>query len=135
MMNIGVHVSFQISVFVLFFMGGAYILRNGIAGSYGSSIFHFLRNLHKVSHNDSPSIHSHQQCIKLPFLLFLASFCYLYIFYYSHPETGMRWYLIVGFYLHSLTIKDVEDLFKRLLVIFMYSLEKCLIRSSANFFF
>ena len=32
-MNIGVHVSFQISVFVFF----GYILRSGIAGSYGSS--------------------------------------------------------------------------------------------------
>ena len=36
-MNIGVHVSFQISVFVFF----RYIPRSGIAGSYGSSIFSF----------------------------------------------------------------------------------------------
>ena len=33
-MNIGVHVSFQISVFVFF----RYIPRSGIAGSYGNSI-------------------------------------------------------------------------------------------------
>ena len=36
--NIGVHVSFQISVFASF----GYIPRSGIAGSYGNSIFSFF---------------------------------------------------------------------------------------------
>ena len=39
--NIGVHISFGVSVFSFF----RYILRNGIAGSYGSSIFSFFENL------------------------------------------------------------------------------------------
>ena len=60
--NAGLYVSFQIRVF------SRYVPKSGIAESYGSSGFSFLRNLCVLLHSGCASLHSHQQWKRAPFV-------------------------------------------------------------------
>ena len=117
-MNNGVHISFQISVF--FFSG--HIPRSGFAGSYGNSIFSFLRNLHTFFHSATTNLHFHQQ--RMSVLFSLHHHQHLFVFFLIIAIlTDRRWHLKIVLTFTSVVISDIEHLFMCLLAICMY-LEK-----------
>jgi hypothetical protein len=94
---------------VLHYFG--YISRSGIAGSYGSSMFRFLRSLQIFFQSGCTSLNSHQQWIRVPFSAHPCQHMLVVVVWMMAILTGIRWNLSVVLVYISFMARDGEHFF------------------------
>ena len=108
-MNIGVHMSLSILV------SSVCMPRSGIA-----LYFQFFKESPHCLHSGCTSLHSHQQCKRVPFSLHPLQPLLPVDFLIAAILTGIRGYLILVLIYISLIMSDVEHLFMCLLAICVF---------------